>query len=452
MKKTEFRVMIPIDLTPLETIFPTHRQQDKARAFFQLMFLTRVKMKTNRKFYPNIDRSTGYCPISSVKLQKLLRDYRPIVNKLKEYGLIEIDENDCGTEKYHTGAFPKLYRPKFSEGITSAEQQRYRVELITHPDVMEAIQRVYLEQGYDVKKKVFLESTPWYSNNLEFMEGLFINLTDEELWRLHPEEFHYLRGVIHKFNDGLAKYVSRDLKYSGRINSWVSNLNKELNPFLSHRDGGQLISIDISSSQPFFLASLFIYPNTLLKLVPAFKPIAEKIIAGRTHSQVRKFHLDCCLGNLYPTLELATGLDRDKVKEQLFHHVLYCPPGNHLKGDEALERIRFRNGFNSVYGKIYDKLLLLKRTRKGTLPFIAQGGWKQYNIPNMICARLEVVIAIDLITKSCVSIGIPTATRHDEWVLRKEDEEKFIKVFLGVFEELGIEPPMYKRRELGRTT
>lgn len=440
--------MIPIDAPPLDSIFPTLRETDKARAFLQHLFFIRCKLKTNRKFAPGLSREEGWCPISSTKMQRMLRDYKPIVQKLLDHKIIEVKLNKKGTPSYQENKWTKLYRPVFGIGITNSEQQRYRVEQISHPDVVAAVKRVYIESGYEVKKKVFLESTPWYKKNLEFMERLYIDVSDEELYKKFPEDYHFLVGVKHNFNDGLNRYIGCD-DYSGRITSWVSNLSKNLRPFLKHRDGYSLIHIDLKNSQPFMLASLFKYSKQVLKLLPEYMPIERKIREHQSRSDISMFHLDSRVGNIYPRLMQATGLSRDQVKEQLFFHLLFCRPGDYLMDkDKREQRMKFRLLFKSVYPTVFDKIFKLKRTQKGTLPFIYEYSKAMFVVPNRICARLEVILLIEMITKRCAAKGINMGTIHDAFLMNKEDELDFLKIYYDVFSEVGIDAPAYHKDDL----
>lgn len=452
MNKTEFKAMIPVDAPDLSTIFPKLREQDKARAFMQYLFTLRMKLKSNPNFAPKLIRNDGWCPVSSKKMQKLMRDYKPIVDKLLLHGVIEVKLNDSGRAGYHADKYTKLYRPRFTEKIKNAEQVRYRVEKITHPDVVDAIQRVYVEKGYDVKKKIFLSENGWYRKNLEFMEGLFVNISDEDLYKKYPDDYHYLLGAKHAFNDQVTRHISRD-EYSGRIASWITSLNKKLRPYLQHRDGEELVRLDVANSQPTFMACLLMYPDKMLQVVPEFRTIRKKLVSCSRSADVGLFHVDCLADNLYNKLMLATGLTRDQVKEQLFHHVMYCPAKDYLVEDDAKkERSKFRENFKLLYKTVYEKIFQLKRMKRKSLPHIAMLVKRMDDVPNILCARLEVQTLINRVTRRFNERGLVCATVNDEWIFYKKDEEVFRQIFSDVFGEIGVRAPKLKAKDMKRTT
>jgi hypothetical protein len=146
----------------------------------------------------------------------------------------------------------------------------------------------------------------------------------------------------------------------------------------------------------------------------------------------------------------ASGIkDRDKVKTQLFRHVLYCSASNQHKDKKIkAERLRFQEQFKSLYRSPFETLVALKRTRSNTLPIVKEltskrGQGKMYSTPNMIAQRLEVEFFINGIAKKLTQIGVLNVPIHDAWIIKRADLEKFQHVFDALFNsELLIDPPM----------
>ncbi len=69
-------------------------------------------------------------------------------------------------------------------------------------------------------------------------------------------------------------------------------------------------------------------------------------------------------------------------------------------------------------------------------------------VPNLIAQRLEVALLLNSVTYDCSLSGIETATIHDAWVLRKNDQVAFMDRFNAAFRRLGIAPPTVSTIEM----
>jgi hypothetical protein len=453
MKKIILKAMIPLGCPPLEIIFPKPIDQDKARAILQHLFYVRLGLRTDSGFAPQLDRSMGWCPVSSASLQKITRDYRKILVVLMQHGVVEEHLNKQGKATYHAGKFTKLYRTICRPEPGRFGSQRYRVEHIKNPLRIAAIERYYLNERYDRMKESLLGTTPWYSMNLDFIERLEVCANEDELKRISPEDFSDTIGVMHQFNDGICRYASRDA-FAGRIHTHFSNLLGILRPFLRIREEDSfLIMIDVVNAQPYIIASLFRHPE-LIALIPEFQVLAPIIRRYSGLVDVKLFHHDCVSGKLYSRIVEASGMTRAEAKSGMFTHLLFCRPQNHLKGEEKEVRERFQRTFRSLYPNVFKLLWTLKQQKRSTLPFIAslsagpKDKGRMFVVPNLIAQRLEVALLLNSVTYECSLSGIETATIHDAWVLRKNDQVAFMDRFNAAFRRLGIAPPTVSTIEM----
>jgi len=454
MKKTILKAMIPLGCPPLESLYPKPIDQDKARAILQHLFYIRLGLKNDSDFAPQLDRSLGWCPVSSASLQKITRDYRKILLVLMQHGVVEEHLNTQGNASYHVGKYTKLYRTNCKPVPGRAKGQRYRVEHIKNPLRIGAIERYYLNERYDRMREALLETTPWYEMNLDFIERLEVYANEDELKRISPEDFSDTIGVMHQFNDGICRYLTRD-DFAGRIHTHFSNLLGSLRPFLRIREeDSPLIMNDVTNCQPYFLSTVFRHPELIEMLIPEFTVLIPIIKVYSGLVDVKLFHHDCVHGTLYSRIAETSGMTRDEAKSGMFEHLLFCRPQNRLKGEKKEVRERFQRSFRSLYPNVFKLLWTLKQQNRKTLPFIASlsSGPKEkgrmFVLPNLLAQRLEVALLLNRVTYECSRAGIETATIHDAWVLRKKDQVAFMELFDSAFKQLGITPPTVKTLEL----
>lgn len=453
MEKKEFKSMIPIETPDLDQLFGSKRQADKARVILQLMFYTRLRMKSNRNFAPAIDRATGWVPISSETARKMIRDYDDIVDILVSYHIIEFKKNKKGGKSFLPGEFSALYRVVFSSHITHPDQQRYRVETISYQGSVKALKRYYTTT-YKSRRNEFLKDNKWYAPCLAFIDQLELRVPAVDYDRILTTSPHLI-GAVEQFNDGLNKFVVRD-DFGERIHTHFSNLPGILRKYLAIQDSeSDLILLDVSSAQPFLLGALFTNLNILYDCLPEFSEIAGIIKKYVGSVSIKLFFEDVASGNFYNRLIDLIGLEKEKVKDQLFHHILYCPSSNFLTNPiEMKERQSFRMIFKMVYPDVFKLIQELKKIKKGELPFVYNLSMKlgkkgrlhgrMYIVPSVIAQRLEARIFLDMVVKKCCFDGIQVATIHDAFLIRRSDLVKFNQIFYGVFANLKIKPPVLK--------
>lgn len=459
MEKQKLQSMVPIHAPDLNKLFDSDRDADKARVILQHLFHVRLMMKKNTKYAGGLNREERWCPMLASNLESLVRDYSRIMKVLVEKRIIEYRKNEKGTASYYPGKYSKVYRPVFPEFVSHGNGPKYRRESITTPGVIRAVGRYYSKR-YERQVGRVLSTTPWYKSCLNFMDRLWIDIEQEGFDNFDPEDRDRRMIQVEEFNTGIRKHVSRG-EYGRRIYSHVANLPRDLRPYLRLSDESEpLVLLDVKSSQPYFMSALFRYPG-LLYLIPEFEPVGNVISQCQHSMSTRMFFEDCKNGVFYDKLMVATGLEKKPLKDLLFGHVFYATSYKH-RDDEDLGRTRMgaRHLFGMSYRDPLHVLDRLKETKRLTLPFvydhtetIGKGGrvyGKMYATPNMMTARLESCVLLDLVTKTCVEEGIETCTLHDAWILKASDVERFKEIFSNVLNRIGIPCPKLNEEALNR--
>lgn len=426
----------------------------KAQAILQHIFIKRIQIKQSDRHY-GFDKDQGWVSVASKNLRKIAKGYEHIMKVLLDAGVVEVHLNADGKPSYHAGKYTKLYRLKF-KGLKANAKKKFEVQRITHPERVAAIQRYYFER-YDRKKELLLDQCPWYKRNIDFIDELWIDVSDEELIATHPEKADYLIEAKNNWNEGLNRHVKRDSIHN-RIHSGLSNLSGDLRKHLKIRgEEAELCYLDVSNSHPAFLSQIFKDPETTLALVPDFLPLKEKILARNSASDIDLFHYDCVrIGKIYERVAKATGLERDVAKTKMLEHIQYCRPRNYKTNhQEWLERERFQLQFKMVFPTVFALLWKLKYTRRHVLQVMQnlrnrEGKLVQmFNVPNVLVGRLESVCLLDHVVRYA---PMAMGSLHDGFLMRKESETAFRVHFIETFQNLGLEAPKLLNEEEKRTT
>lgn len=449
--KKSFKASIPIG-ADLEHLFSDERKRSKAQAILQYIFFRRVALRRSDERV-GFDKDAGWCPVSSDNLRKIARGYEHIIRILLDAGVIEVYRNAQGKASYYNGKLTKLYRLKF-KGLKPSAKQKFEVQRITHPERVAAIQRYYFER-YDRKKEKLLNEYPWYKRNIDFMESLVVDVSDEQLRAEHPDDADYLIGAKNDWNEGINRYVKRDGMHY-RIHSHLSNLSGELRKHLKVRgDDRKLVYLDVANSHPAFLSMVLKAPEKTLPLVPEFLPLMHKITAHNRANDIDLFHFDCVrTAQVYERVAQATGLGRDVAKTKMLEHVQYCRPRNYRTGQEWLERERFQMQFRLIYPTVFKLLWKLKYTRRTELPLMGRLRNRQgkkvlmFNVPNILLGRLESRCLLDHVVRYApMAVG----SVHDGYLMPQDCEEPFRLHFDQTFRNLHLEVPQLVNEEEKRT-
>ena len=447
----KIRVLVPVSAPNLDETFKNKRWADDARALFFNLYREKRIMALNRDYNGGLDRDSGWVSVNAAEMKKGLgmsNRFKKIRDQLTKHGCIQWKRS------YTPGLYPRLFRVRVPAKING---RMYRQEWITHPKTIKNMCDFY-NKNYEQQRKDFLNKMDWYLPNLTWGEKMYLD--DSALdyaEQQSPKQAEKLLGSISAFNSSTTRYISV-CGFGGRIHSQIGGLDKRLRPFLRvEGEGDELLCIDVKSAQPYLIANLF-SDSRLLWYLDGFHPVLHKISKRENDPSTKLFLRHCQDGTLYERLMEATGItDRDKVKRQLFRHVLYCSASNQHKDKKIkAERLRFQEQFKSLYRSPFETLTDLKRTRS-TLQFVKQltskrGKGRMYVIPNMIAQRLEVEFFINGIAKKLTQIGVLNVPIHDAWIIKRTDLERFQLVFDALFAEMHIDPPMVHIEPLNGAT
>lgn len=452
--KTSFKAMIPLG-ADLPTLFPDPRDLSKAQAILQHIFFMRIQLKKDDQEY-GFDKDEGWCPVGSKNLRKLARGYERILRVLIANGIVEEYLNALGNASYEVGKSTKLLRVKF-KGVKATSKQKFEVQRITHPERVAAINRYYLEK-YENKKTDLLSDLPWFAKSIEFIESLWIDVSDDELRKKHPKKADYLIGAKNGFNEGINRYIKRDT-YGKRVNSHLSNLSKILRPYLRVRGELEpLILLDVRNSQVAFLAMCFRYPDVMLPLVPEFLPLINDIKKFSESDKISSFYNDSVrFGQVYKVFGKAAGLDRDTAKDLMISDILFCKPKIYEDSDAMDKRKELRKAFRIPYSEVFALLQKLKNTKKQTLRFMGdlrnRKGKKpaMFNTVQILATRAESVCLLEHVVRNARHIGL--ATIHDGFLLRSSDAKEFTELYKETFlSGLGVDHPQLEEAKPKKRT
>lgn len=388
-----------------------------------LGFLTEIPARSER-----FDSNTGMVPLNAEKLKKWIWDYKPYLDYALDTGILVSDNH------YIIGKKSKGYRfsNKYMERAESIPIVNYTL-----------VKKHQKEKEIDptVKKK-YSYLTKWFNDDLhidhtgaiEYLESTMTG--NENIYR-----YNYNLCRINKFEDQ-EFYMSIDGTVQ-RFHSNLTSLPEKLREFITYA-GEDLVSIDITNSQPYLSIALFnpsfydnsnstipltlftIYSCSLLELSAQFfpPPMLQEILQ-ETENQDVKHYVDLVTNGLiyeYLAEEIKDELGiecktRKEIKEVIFT-VLFT--GNQFIGQhEAGPKRVFKDRFPTVY-KIFS---LIKKEDKTNLPKLLQ--------------RIESYIILDRVCKKIAEERpyLPIFTIHDS-VITTVGNEGYIEAIMR--EELTL--------------
>lgn len=278
---------------------------------------------------------------------------------------------------------------------------------------------------------------------------------------------------IESLADKRLRYFARN-KTNNRLYTNVTNLKKELREFII----GDLVNIDLSNSQPFFLGQLLIFlyemaiklinneiyedledinNNTILccsflkfDLVKTFGIKAIKSIL-KIHQKQKKSNLvnlkeftDCVkAGNLYEFVGYYYNgkYERDEIKDMMFE-VLFSRNFDYKNGRYFIPFEKEKKEFAKVFPVVAEMVKILKDGKHKS---------EKYKILPVLLQKIESYIFIDCISKELVNAGIVPITIHDSVIIERQYESVTTKIINEVFSKFfGVLPaikPTYTNRD-----
>jgi len=189
-------------------------------------------------------------------------------------------------------------------------------------------------------------------------------LTIDTGYKLYIDQF---KNDLHKHNALISQanriengeiFFSVD-NTSGRFHSNVTNLSKELRPFL-RIDGEHLVNIDLKNSQPYLSVILLTNPSKVsyMTVNPAFSMLLQSLKVS-LNQDVKKYISLVISGELYEYLmkefkKCGLDLSRDETKRQVLR-ILFARNRTPKDPTNAQARRIFINSFPTVH-RIFSKV------------------------------------------------------------------------------------------------
>ncbi|MDA7640730.1 hypothetical protein N8787_03750 [Opitutaceae bacterium] len=347
------------------------------RDFWKYMyFLNQIQQAY---FQHRANESNSYfAPVSSRHLDRVLRNYRPIIDHLIELGIIEEKPG------YHYSKGGKLRRTKNAFSISPKHRTKTVRLAYANPKKASKARERHEEHilnaiGSDPNRMHIYNTMNKTTIQPEAMS--YIN----EIKEASDYQFDcYRRSVEAIYNK--EYYLITDYK-TGRLFNNYTNLWSDLREFL-RIDGEAVAEIDIANSQPLLAADLYL-----------------------ENSEEKQKYLAIVLeGNFYRVLEAASGNkypDYKKLKELVFAQVFFG------KNSEGNGRPLLR-AFMNLFPELYSIIQGMKEFQKNKLALELQS--------------TEADLVIGKVVESLRLMEIPCLTVHDSILCKVSDADRVYSV------------------------
>lgn len=365
-----------------------------------------------------------FVPLNAQLLQRKVRNYKQYLDYLITQNIVEVNK------QYIPGVKSKSY--KFSEqystpvvGVSKRNHQNHGA-IIRKPKIMlskkQKVDYKHLIKWYNESFQIDLALANQYILN-EYK--LKIEKRDSGFDKSPLLQYNSSKVSIEKFSAGALHLNIDDFGY--RLHSNLTNLNSILRNLLTY-NGLQLISIDISNSQPYMSTLLF---NSSFWELPSQTDVLTHNSIGLSTTNIFNKYSTCLFimlckkansneksdlhkyleivqkGIFYEYMATQSNIDidnRKQVKAAMFQ-VLFTD--NHFinQKEAAPKRI-----FKELFPDVYKLFSLLKQKEKNNMPMLLQ--------------RIESHVILLTITKRIAKEqpNLPIFTIHDSIVTTKGNE------------------------------
>jgi hypothetical protein len=419
-----------------------HYKRDKLAYILHLINYVRTNDKRLR--YAN-----QFVPLSTKLLQKQgIHNYKDYITLLEQAGVIEIYRS------YVVGGKSMEYRLKdcYATGIVP-----YEIQDSTFARRL-SIEFIKLQKG----KRNYPYLKKWFNPKLEINSEVARNFLQEELRikqaypYLQDEDEEGIKDPSAQYNSAcvnLIRFENKDYdfftvdRFGRRFYSILTNTPGILRNALSY-DGKQLISIDISNSQPFFSILLFRKAFWVeMSQKRNFRKVISQILRNNKFNNlsimletieetlgmpdVQRFTDLVCKGEFYKYFEQeyikATGKchrDKKELKSEMFL-VLYSENGYiHKPGSEG------KDLFKQLFPNVYNLFQIIKNGNRRLLPQLLQM-IESDMILNEVCGCISRNYGITIFT---IHDSIATTSEHVQLVKTAMCER--------ISAKMGVIPPL----------
>jgi len=376
----------------------------------------------------HVRKDEGRTPLKMAYIKKLVPGGDNYIKTLLEAGVIERSGYYVPGQSCYKYCFAAKYDSKY---ITSP---------LNNAKLLRRIEKAQESLKKEAAKTVKGHSEQVHYLNKLTIDGSYLEYLEKNL-TAGTDQFNSISASATRIINGHIKY-SID-KTSGRFHSNVTNLAKELRPYL-RINGEPLVNIDIKNSQPYLSIILLTNPGKVsgFAVNPAFAMMLTTLKVSLTED-VKKYIFLVSTGTLYEFLQdhfKRDGLDlsRNETKEQVLR-ILFAR--NRSPKDITNRRARdvFKANFKTVH-RIFCKV-------RGNARGDKFSSFKRFSI---LLQTIESFLMLDVIMKRIYRElpGTIAVTVHDSIMtgiltnnveaVRKIMEEELTN-FVGMRPQIKIE-------------
>lgn len=429
---------LDIDLL-LNQYLPNNIKEFKKEKLLYILDLV-TTIPTNNK---GLELINGFVPINAKKLQKKVRNYKQYLDFLVTANVIEVSKHYIPGEKSRGYKFSKHYKTPVVIVYFGKEEKQ---------EVNNSIPRIQLSKQ---NQKKYQHLIKWFNDGLQIYKELgqeFIlkdyqakvannTLENNKDTQKDPLlQYNSAFVSIEKFASGAKHFSIDDFGY--RLHSNLTNLRSELRNMLIY-NGLQLVSLDISNSQPYMSTLLF---NSSFWELPSLPDVLTHNSIGFSTTDIFNKYSTCIFIMLCKKANSSMESDLHKYLEIVQNGTFYeymaeqsnFDINNRKELKAAIFQVLFTDNrfinqkeaspkriFKQLFPDVYELFSLLKQKEKNNMPMLLQ--------------RIESHVILLIITKRIANENpdLPIFTIHDsivttngnEGYIQKVMEEEMTKIF-----------------------
>ncbi|MGP8216422.1 MAG: hypothetical protein ACLQQ4_12705 [Bacteroidia bacterium] len=459
------KAYLPVGMPDIDALVEgTGLNPDRVRAIYHQFYMKRLADASNDNVVKTDKFKGGWVSLNSELLKKVATNqYCRYMDFLENKGLILVRYTRTGSKSYSKNGSSIQYKIPIDLLRSVYGVRHFRKEKITGHATLKAIDE--LKQSFRfTPNDNHLPLSPIYEIMREMLKMVrfdidkaedFLNRVAKKLITVRPTKSGTERSysemliLMDAVNEGSIERCVVD-KFGERFHTQISNLWKELRPFMYFTDepNRPLVALDLANSQPYFY-SIAIDSALVDKVLPEFSPCIPYLDRIKNNADYKLFAELCATGCLYEYWMQLRGFDRDAAKNEIFR-VMFSR--NLRQGVEKRPHVlAFKKEFPSVYGCFF----AIKNLTKRHLPFIEtlflkdtgvyEGQKASYKVISTMAQRMESRIIIHRIAPKLIEQGItPFITVHDSFIIKKGFEMRAKQLMEDEFRALGVIPPKIK--------
>ncbi len=457
------KAYIPAGMPDIDALVEgTGLKPDRVRAIYHQFYMKRLADASNDNVVKTDKYKGGWVSLSSILLTKVATNkYNNYMRFLLKKRLIEVRVTITGSKSYAVNSSSVQYKIPISLLRTAYGIRHFRKEKITSHSTLKAIHE--LKQSFRLKPdNKHLPLLPIHGTMREMLKMVrfdidkaedFLNKVAKKLITVRPtrsgieRSYSELLMLMESINEGNYERYLVD-KFGERFHTQISNLWKELRPFMYFTDepNRPLVALDLANSQVYF-SSIAIHSALVDDVLPEFSPCIPYLDRIKNNADYKLFAELCATGCLYEYWMQLRGFDRDTAKNEIFR-IMFC---RNLRIEKRPHILAFKSEFPSVYSCFRT----IKNLTNRHLPFIEslflkdtgvyEGQKASHKILSAMMQRMESRIIIHRIAPKLIEHGItPFVTIHDSFIVKQGYELQTKQLMEDEFRVLGVIPPKIK--------